>query len=496
MTKGWPMLESELVQLAHEITSFKTEKQTIEVKAARKGCPQHLYDSLSSFSNQDDGGVIVFGIDEKNEYEICGVYDAQDLQKHVVEQCNQMSPEIRAVFTVANIDGKSIVSAEIPGMDAADRPCFYKGKGRIKGSYVRVGESDEPMTEYEIYSYEAFKKKYEDEIRVVERATQASLNEGLLADFLVRLKSGKPNLSQVDNPAICELMSVTRDGTPTVAGVLLFSLYPQAFVPQLAVIATVIPGTAVGEVGQLGERFTDNKRIEGTLFDQIAASLQFVRANMKTKTVIDSATGKRTDIPDYPIEAVRELILNAIIHRDYSVHTEGMPIQIQMFTDRLEITNPGGLYGRLTIDQLGKVQPDTRNPVIATAMEVMKETENRYSGIPTVRRLAREFGLPEPEFVSARGEFKAILRKAAEKSGRAGADAGRTVAELRGKYAEVIAFCSEFRSRSEIAEHLGVGTDYATRKYVKPLVDIGLLELEDKENPRTHSQRYRAHVLG
>lgn len=501
------MLEAELVDLAREIAAFKSEKQTLEVKSAREGCPRRLYDSLSSFSNQDDGGVIVFGIDEQHGYEICGVYDAQDLQKHVVEQCNQMSPEVRAVFTTASIDGKTVVSAEIPGMDAAERPCFYRGKGRIKGSYVRVGESDEPMTEYEVYSYEAFKRKYEDEIRTVERATRASLNEDLLEEFLARLKSGKPNLSRVNDSSICELMSVTRGGTPTVAGVLLFSLYPQAFFPQLAVVATVVPGLAVGEVGKAGERFVDNKRIEGTLFDQIDASLQFVRANMKTKTVINAETGRREDVPDYPIEAVRELILNAIIHRDYSLHTEGMPIQIQMFSDRLEITNPGGLYGRLTIDQLGKVQPDTRNPVIATAMEVMAETENRYSGIPTVRRLARENGLPAPEFIDARGEFKVILRKAVDGAESVGAhsnvglemravkgenaDVGRIAALMRGRYAEVLSFCSEFRSRNEISEYLDVGVDYASRKYIRPLVDAGLLELEKTGSPRSHGQRYR-----
>ncbi len=76
-----------------------------------------------------------------------GVYDPQDLQKKVTEQCKQMQPPVRALFTACEIDGVTVVSAEIPGVDIADRPVFYKGVGRIKGSYVRVGESDEPMNE-------------------------------------------------------------------------------------------------------------------------------------------------------------------------------------------------------------------------------------------------------------------------------------------------------------------------------------------------------------
>lgn len=491
------MLEAELISLAQKISTTKAESQTIEVKAAHHGCPQRLYDTLSSFSNQDDGGVIVFGIDETRDYEMCGVYDAQDLQKHVVEQCNQMSPEVRAVFTSAEINGVQVVGAEIPGLDAAERPCFYKGKGRIKGSYVRVGESDEPMTEYEIYSYEAFKKKYEDEVGPVNRATLQALDANLMAQYLTKLKLNKPNLAHMEDYEICELMSITRNGVPTVAGVLLFSLYPQAFFPQLAIVATVVPGKEAGVVGESGERFADNRRIEGTLFDQIEQSLAFVKTNMKTRTVINPETGRREDESDYPIEAVRELILNAVIHRDYSMHTNGMPIQIQMFADRLEITNPGGLYGRLTVDQLGKVQPDTRNPVIATVMEVMGETENRYSGIPTVRRLARESGLPAPEFINARGEFKVILRKAEKKKafGRANGayldDWTKLGVLKKGRYADVVAYCSAYRTRQEIADHLGVQPDYAMRKYVKPLVEMGFLELEHEDNPRTHNQRYR-----
>ena len=88
--------------------------------------------------------------------------------------------------------------------------------------------------------------------------------------------------------------------------------------------------------------------------------------------------------------------LNALIHRDYSIHTEGMPIQLLLFEDRFEVRSPGGLYGRLRIDQLGKVQPDTRNPVLAVAMETLGETENRYSGIPTMRAGIGAGRMPEP----------------------------------------------------------------------------------------------------
>ena len=74
--------------------------------------------------------------------------------------------------------------------------------------------------------------------------------------------------------------------------------------------------------------------------------------------------------------AIREAIVNALVHRDYSMHTEGMPIRLILFEDRMEIRNPGGIYGRIRADKLGKVQPDTRNPVLASALEVLGMTEN------------------------------------------------------------------------------------------------------------------------
>ena len=149
------MTSEELLILIDKVTASRSEYQHIELKAAEKGCPERLYDSLSSFSNRDDGGIIIFGINEKNSYEKCGVYDLHDLQQKVTEQCNSMTPKVRPLFSYAEIDGKYFCSAEIPAVDISERPCFYSGKGRLKGSYIRVGTNDELMSEYEIYSFEA-----------------------------------------------------------------------------------------------------------------------------------------------------------------------------------------------------------------------------------------------------------------------------------------------------------------------------------------------------
>lgn len=476
------MTTEELKEKLEMIQRVKSETNTLELKSAEKGCPQHLYDSLSSFSNQDEGGIIIFGIDEKQDYKEVGVYDSQDIQKKINEQCLQMEPVVRPLLTVVEKEGKTFVSAEIPGVDLADRPVFYKGKGRLKGAYTRVGDSDEPMTEYEVYSYEAYRKKYQDDIRRVQRVTMSSLNQERLGLYIDLLKKGKPNLFHMDDESIYELMSVTRNQEVTLSATMVFSPYPQAYFPQLCITAISVPGTEIGNLGASGERFLDNQRIEGSISEMLEEAIRFVKRNMKQKTIINSVTGQREDRTDYPITAVREAIINALVHRDYSFHTEGMPVQIIMYEDRMEIKNPGGIYGRIKVDQLGKMQPDTRNPVLALALETLRITENRYSGIPTIRREMEKYKLREPKFADERGSFIVTFYKEGNVS--------KTEPELEAVN-NLLVFCRTPRTRKEICEYLGLSSvTYAIQTHVMPLVESGKIKMTMPEKPKSPKQLF------
>lgn len=466
-----------LKKLINDVIEKKAESQTIEIKSAEHGCPTRLFDTLSSFSNQDDGGIIIFGIDEKDNFAIKGVYDAQDLQKKVTEQCKQMEPAVRALFTMCEIGEKILVSAEIPGVDVSDRPVFYKGVGRIKGSYIRVGESDEPMSEYEIYSYEAFRKRIRDDIRIVEGAKIQLFDEKRMAEYLSRVKSERKNLADnVSDDEILELMGVTSDGTPTLAGLMTFSKYPQTYFPQLCITAVALPGTEMGETGTDGERFIDNKRITGAIPDMLEEAVEFVRTNSRTKTIIDD-NGKRVDKNEYPIKAVREAILNALVHRDYSIYTENTPIRIEMYRDRMEVTNSGGLYGKISIDALGKVHPETRNAALANMLELLNITENRYSGIPTMRREFLNAGLPAPNFSVIHGEFKVVMRNGYLNNSGSMEDS-------------ILDFCEIPRSRAELIEFTGKSRNYVLKQLIAPLVECGKLKLTMPDKPKSSKQKY------
>lgn len=170
-----------------------------------------------------------------------------------------------------------------------------------------------------------------------------------------------------------------------------------------------------------------------------------------------------------------------MIHRDYSVHTEGTPIQIDFFSDRLEIHSPGNLYGRMTVDQLGIAKPDLRNPVLAVMAESMTKAENRYSGIPTIRREMKKYSLPEPVFENRRNEFVVILYNEQKMQG----------SEMRSEEESILEYCKTPRSRDDIKKFLKLKTwNYIMKQWIQPLLKEGRLQLTMPEKPRSKQQRY------
>lgn len=475
------MLPEELVNLVTDIVNLKCERQNIELKKAAGGTPERLYNTLSSFSNQNGGGIIVFGIDEDDGYKVCGVYDPQDLQKKVTEQALQMMPVVRPLFTVGKVGEAVVVSAEISECDLIDKPCYYKGTGKLRGSFVRVGEADLPMTEYEIYSFEAYKRKIHDETRTVPNSSIAAINKNELTVFLAKLKSEKPNLENLSDEENLALSGILVDNELTVAGLMLFGLYPQGLFPQLCITAVVVPGKEIGDIGEENDRFLDNKKIEGTIPQMIDGAINFVKRNMKSKTIIDDE-GKRADKPEYPLKAVREIIINAVVHRDYSINTENSPVRIMLFSDRLEVENPGGLYGRITIDNLGKVGADTRNPFIASNLEILINTENRFSGIPTIRNEMKKAELPPPLFENNRGVFKVTLFNS-ESAYYPDEEESMTTENILG-------FCKTPRSREEIAEYLGLGSMSYAMRNVTPFINSGQIKMTKPKTPKSKNQKY------
>jgi len=259
-------------------------------------------------------------------------------------------------------------------------------------------------------------------------------------------------------------------------------------------------------VGELGQRFDDNKRVEGTIEEMLEGALNFLIKNMKNRVIIDPNTGKRKNIPEYPILALREAIANALIHRGYSSQTEGAYIQVYMYSDRIVIQNPGKLYGMNRMEKLGTdTIMEVRNPTIVRVLEEKGSViENRHSGIPTMKREMKKMNLPEPEFIEERRSFKVIFKNNVSEKSQTGAQTGAqtkiTGAQIKESNAQIynnnltnklIEFCNTPKTMLQIMGFLGMKSKTHVREnIIRPLIKDDILEYTNKNNINARNQKY------
>jgi ATP-dependent DNA helicase RecG len=408
------MTADDLRVLVLELRSRATELESVEVKSAHGGTPRRIYEALSSFANRTGGGVILFGLDEEHGFELVGVGNAHRLQEELTHvAADQMAPPLRPEFVVDEIDGAIVVAAVVDEVPAAQKPCFFKQAGLPKGAYLRVGNTNRQMTEYEVFGYLSGRGQPTLDEEAVPAATEADLAADEVDGYLARLRRDRPRARYLVGDraeALTRLKILTRDGAelrPTLAGLLAFGKYPQEFFPQLRVTFVHYYGTTEDEPAPSGARFFDNREFEGPIPEMVDEAERYVLGAMRKAALVDGLL--RRDIPEYPLEALREAIANAVAHRDYSPYVRGGYIQIRMFADRLEIQSPGGLFGNVTLENLEE-EHSTRNARLMRILEDLHIVENRGSGIQAMIRSLRDANLEPPRFDDRRASFLVTFR--------------------------------------------------------------------------------------
>jgi len=408
------MTEEELVQIVEQVRSQKCELPDVDVKAATGGTPRRLFEPLSAFSNTTGGGVILFGIDERSGFDLVGVGNPHKLQEDISNiASSEMEPPLRPDMTVGNIEGRIIVAAEVGEIQPQQKPCFYRTAGIQKGSYLRVGNTNRRMSDYEIFGYLSGRSQPRDDEEVIEDATPHDLDEDAVSEYLDALRTGRPRLLSDDSAReeVLSQMGVVRRVSgmyhPTLAGLLVFGTYPQSFLPQLCITFVRYYGVTSDELSPRGERFLDNRKFEGRIPEMIKAAHTHVMGSIRHSTLIQGVFSR--EIPEYPQEAIAEAIRNAVGHRDYSRYVRGSQIRIELFADRLEIISPGGLFGNVTVENLEEEQ-STRNALLIRTLEDLHVLDNRGTGIRAMIRAMREAKLGPPVFRDARTSFRVTLR--------------------------------------------------------------------------------------
>ncbi|SDT70653.1 ATP-dependent DNA helicase RecG [Actinoplanes derwentensis] len=380
---------------------------TCEVKRAKGGMPVSLWESISAFANSA-GGHLILGVDEKSGFTVVGVDDAAAMEAQVGAVCADMEPPVRADIRTVRFADKNVVVGFVPPLPRDQRPCHKRVLGPWAGSRIRVADGDRRLTDYEVSILLANRTVQHHDVKPVSAATVDDLDPEVVAGFLRRIRATKgPVFGRVDDQqALLMLNVLTRDGdrvVPTLAGLLVFGIYPQSFEPQLNVTVVVYPTGEPGTSGKFGERFLDNRSVDGSIPAMIAECIDILKRNMRRRSIVSGIY--RVDEWEYPEEVIREALVNALVHRDHSSFARGMQVQVEMYPDRLSIRNAGGLFGPVEVGSLGtRSVTSSRN---RTLLKILEDTpfsdghmvcENRGTGIAQMLMALGSAGMEPPRF--------------------------------------------------------------------------------------------------
>lgn len=406
------MNRSEAIELVEAVQSGEFEDAELEVKRAQRGLPQRLYEALSAFANQAGGGVIVLGIDESQGFGLTGVEAVQTVISELTDLAAKMIPPLALEVTPVEIEGKTVIVAEVPECDYQHKPCHYGPSGMQGGSFLRVGNQNRRMSAYEVFTFVTGRGQPTFDQVLVERASIDDLDQAALESYFNRLKQTRRGLWQrlrLDEKDLTErllaLEILSRDCDklcPTLAGLLAFGTWPQKYYPSLMITFVRYFSTDRSQKGPRGERFMDNAQFDGRLEEMVEEAVGRCLMNMRQSTLIEGILHR--NIPEYPEEALREALINAIAHRDYSPYMLGSQVRIEMFADRMEIMTPGGLFGPVTEANLESTQ-STRNQLLVRLLSEIGLVENRGSGIDAMLTALREAHLEPPRFQDIRTYF-------------------------------------------------------------------------------------------
>lgn len=414
-----PDIETSVNEALPRLRLAKTDLSAVEVKSAQGGLPKTTVETVSAFCNTD-GGLIILGLDEAAGFAALDV-DAKKLASDLASGCSDLlEPKIRPEIDIVQVDGKAVVAAEIDELPPTQKPCFIKARGIENGSFIRTFDGDRRLSTYEVHILRSSRGQPDDEAAIVKGASRDDLDPALVASLADRMRStrGRSFADATDDEILRMLGVLAGDGSNpgvTVAGLLTLGKYPQQFLPQLNVTFVAYP-TISAEPLSDGTRFLDNQAIDGPIPRIVADALAALRRNMKRRSIIVGVG--REDRWEYPEEAVRELIANALMHRDYHPLAHGTQVRMELFPDRLEVSSPGGLHGPISRrDLFAESVSSSRNARLAKLLEDVEVEktgrtvcENRGSGLLALAAALRHAGMEPPQVTDTVREFRMTLK--------------------------------------------------------------------------------------
>jgi ATP-dependent DNA helicase RecG len=344
------------------------------------------YKTISAFSNTS-GGTLFCGVSDDGN--IIGFDCSEEsVRKITTKILNKMG--IHPIINCFQEHDTKILRIQI---EKNTNPISYNGR-----YYKRVGSSTTEMRDDELKEFflrgtnwDGITGDYgleEIDPKTLEIFIKRAINSGRLLDY-----------TTFDIQQILTQLNLIVDGKLTHAAIILFGKNPQKYFNNALIRVMKFKG----------EISISDRHIKGNLFQQVQEAEEAIKNSINVEYSINDEL-RRKEIWDYPLKAIRESLLNSIIHRDYFKH--GIQNQIKIYEDNIWFFNPGGLFGGMTLEDLKKPHPSaTRNPLIADVFFRAGLVEVFGSGIGRILNSLKDNGLPEAEFKEEFGGFSVYLMR-------------------------------------------------------------------------------------
>ncbi|GAB4315212.1 MAG: ATP-binding protein [Phototrophicales bacterium] len=383
-----------------------------------KADPMQIAETLVAFANTE-GGAIIIGLKANGEPAKSSI-DSIQLEKALKaaeEFCNptvvtgnweelSLSPSpssSQETNQEAKPASRKVYALRIP----RSIELHALSDGRV---LIRSGTKNRPLGGQEILRLASTKTTGDFEAEVVPGATRDHFSKKMIDEYLEKRseRTKRPFDGNLDD-LLREIGAIDNDGNPTVTGILLFSEYPQQWIPQSSVVfAKFVGKTPRGESGLAG--YSRREELTGPLARLIESAWNLIWSEMAVSAVVKGL--EREETYEYPQFAVREAIVNAISHRDYRL--KGRRIEIRMYSDRLEVISPGWLPGFITVENI-KDEHFSRNPRVVNGLFQWGYIEELGLGIDRMIEVMKQAGHKPPNFDARPYSFAVTLYNAREK---------------------------------------------------------------------------------
>jgi ATP-dependent DNA helicase RecG len=366
------------------------EGYNAEFKVSIPSKIKEITEEVCAFANAS-GGIVLIGIDDANN--IKGITIDNGKRSAIQNSINEISPALKCEFYIVEVDGKDIAVLEVPS--GQNKPYVLSG-----AIYVRQGPNSQKLTTVEEMRdfFQQAGKIYFDDASCLDATIEKDIAKENIDTF--RFEAGLVNATS-DEQLFSNLKLITNDGHVKNGTVLFFGNNPEQFFEKAVIRCIAFEG--------IDKRYIiDDKLMTGTLYQQYQKSMIWLKSKLDVRYDIEGEGGKpRKELWEIPETAFKETIINSLAHRDY--YDKGARITIEVFDDRVEISNPGGLISAVPRNEFGK-RSASRNPLIFGLFERMRLVEQIGSGITRIRDVMNDEGLTPPEF-SIDGMFTVTLRR-------------------------------------------------------------------------------------